>query len=93
MNMLVEDRKRADPGEGAGHEEQLITIEIMDNYLPTGELSGAPTGDYMTRLEKEKILNNDIKAAIEVSWKPITTKILGETREDAFAEGCDEQKE
>lgn len=47
----------------------------------------------MTRSEVEKLMENNIKIAVEVGTRRVVTGILEETIEDAFTVNYDEQKE
>lgn len=67
--------------------------EIFDSSVPHEEPSGGPNGDYMKRSDVERLMEDNIRTAVEVTTSRIVTGIVEETIEDAFTVGHDEQNE
>lgn len=65
-------------------EKEVVDSEILDSYGRHEEPSGGPVGDYMPRSELKKLIEENIKNAVEVAEKMI---------EDAFTVGLEEQNE
>lgn len=81
------DRRQVDE-----HEDELIHNEIRHRYIPREEPSGGPVWDNMTSAEVEKLVEENIKTAVEVTTGSIVTGIVEGMIEDALTADFDEQK-
>lgn len=91
--MRTEELERADYRNGDAHEDELIDIEIVDSCVPQVGPCGRPSGEYMTRPEVGKLMEDNIKTGVGVATKSVITGVVEETREEEFFVGHDEQKE
>lgn len=75
------------------HQEELIDIEMLDRYVPNEESSGGPNRDYRTRRDVKKQEKDNHKPPIKFATISLVYGIVGETIDDAFTVGHDEQKD
>lgn len=74
------------------HEEELFDNKTSDNYALHEKPSISPINDYMTRSQVEKLKEDHINFAVEVSSRRLVTRVVEWTIEDAFTVSFDEQK-
>lgn len=91
--LWIEELEHISSSEVDQHEDELIDSMILDSYLSRKEPNGGRIRDHVKSSEKERLMKDIIKTAVEVVSKCIVKKIVEETIEDVITVGYDEQKE
>lgn len=91
------DLQKKDLGGGTGfevdrNEDEWIGEEILDSFVTLGDLRDGPVRNYVTSPEVEKIMENNIKTAIEVASRRVVKEFDEGHFEIAFTVGHNEQR-
>lgn len=93
MDLWTKELKRSDSRKVDKHEGYLIDNETLISYAPPEESGKGSNGEYMTRSEVERIIEDNIKTTVEVATRNVVAGIGEETIDYAFTVRYDEQRE
>lgn len=78
---------------GDQHGDERIDCEILDSYILREEQRGGTVVDSITGSKVERLMEDNIKTAVEVKSTCVIIGIMEVTIDNKFMVGCDEYKE